>query len=101
MHVWRSRVRDPGAIVENIQRRRNELSHFIPKIRQRQIGQMNQKNYDSEAGVGFLRELFANSFAARFARVSVQVMEKLLKGYGFAAADLFADACKVGFRGSV
>jgi hypothetical protein len=45
----------------------------------------------------------ANSFSARFARMSVQLMKKFLKGYKFATADLgatLADGLKFGLGGS-
>jgi hypothetical protein len=44
----------------------------------------------------------ANSFSSRFARMSVQLMKKFLKGYKFAAADLgatLADSLKFGLGG--
>ena len=44
----------------------------------------------------------ANSFSARFARMSVQLMKKLLKSYKFAAPDLsatFADGIQFGLGG--
>jgi hypothetical protein len=59
MRIRNGRVRDPGKVVINVERRRNELAEFVPKERQREIGPVSEKNDDGEAEQdGQLRALF-------------------------------------------
>ena len=43
MRVWHGGVGDPRAIVKNVERGRNELAEFVPKVRQAEVRKMREK----------------------------------------------------------
>jgi hypothetical protein len=49
MRVGNGGMRNPGPIVIDIERGRNELSELIPEVGQAQIGKMGEKNDQGEA----------------------------------------------------
>ena len=50
MRIRHRGVRDPRAITQNVERRRNELAEFVPEIRQSEIRKMRDENQKRERG---------------------------------------------------
>ena len=50
MRVGDGGVRDPCAVVQDVERGGNELAEFIPEIRQPEVRKMREKNQQRERG---------------------------------------------------